>query len=224
MIGHNAPPPFEAFSLHIEDLYSTAAGTLTGEGVQNDEQEAALDALMDDFRKAKKDADAERANEKKPHDDAAKAVQAKWKPLLDKCDRAIDTCKAALTPYRAQKQALKDAEAKRLRDEAEAKAKAALELAKQSNAMDLEAREHAEVALKVAQKLTAVANKIDRSATGLRTYWEAEITDRRAALNYYIKREPEAFLDLIQTLADRDARSTRAPVPGVIFHERKKAA
>lgn len=224
MIGHNAPPPFEAFSLHIEDLYSTAAGTLTGEPVQNDAQEAAIDALMDDLRKAKKDADAERATEKKPHDDAAKAVQAQWKPLLDKCDRAIETCKAALSPYRTAKQAAKDAEAKRLRDEAEAKAKAALELSRNANGLDLEAREQAEVALKVAQKLTAVANKIDRSASGLRTYWEAEITDKRAALNHYIKREPEAFLDLIQSLADRDARTTRAPVPGVIFHERKKAA
>jgi chromosome segregation ATPase len=84
--------------------------------------------------------------------------------------------------------------------------------------------EQAEVALQVAQKLSAVANKLDRTSTGLRTYWEAEITDRRDALNHYIKREPEAFLDLIQTLADRDARSTRAPVPGVIFHERKRAA
>lgn len=224
MKGHNQPPPLEAFALHIEELYSTAAGTLTGESVQNDEQESAIDGLMDDLRKAKKDADTQRAVEKKPHDAAAKAVQAQWKPLLDKCDRAIDTCKAALTPYRTAKQAKADAEAKRLRDEAEAKAKAALELARNASAMDLESREEAEVALKVAQKLTAVANKIDRTATGLRTYWEAEITDRRLALNHYIRVNPDAFESLIQDLANYDARSTRAPVPGIVFHERKKAA
>lgn len=224
MIGHNSPPPFEAFSLHIEDLYSTASGTLTGECVQNDAQEAAIDELMDEFRKAKKAADDQRALEKKPHDDAGKAVQAQWKPLLEKCDRAIETCKAALTPYRAKKLAAKEAEAKRLRDEAEAKAREAQAALATANAMDLEQIEQAEVALQVAQKLSAVANKLDRTSTGLRTYWEAEVTDKRAALNHYIKREPEAFLDLIQTLADRDARSTRAPVPGVIFHERKRAA
>lgn len=224
MIGHNSPPPFEAFSLHIEDLYSTASGTLTGEGVQNDAQEAAIDELMDEFRKAKKAADDQRALEKKPHDDAGKAVQAQWKPLLEKCDRAIEACKAALTPYRAKKLAAKEAEAKRLRDEAEAKAREAQAALATANTMDLEQIEQAEVALQVAQKLSVVANKLDRSSTGLRTYWEAEVTDKRAALNHYIKREPDAFLDLIQTLADRDARSTRAPVPGVIFHERKKAA
>lgn len=223
MIGHNSPPPFEAFSLHIEDLYSTASGTLTGEGVQNDAQEAAIDELMDEFRKAKKAADDQRALEKKPHDDAGKAVQAQWKPLLEKCDRAIEACKAALTPYRAKKLAAKEAEAKRLRDEAEAKAREAQAALATANTMDLEQIEQAEVALQVAQKLSVVANKLDRSSTGLRTYWEAEVTDKRAALNHYIKREPDAFLDLIQTLADRDARSTRAPVPGVIFHERKKA-
>ena len=224
MIGHNSPPPFEAFSLHIEDLYSTASGTLTGEGVQNDAQESAIDELMDEFRKAKKAADDQRALEKKPHDDAGKAVQAQWKPLLEKCDRAIEACKAALTPYRAKKLAAKEAEAKRLRDEAEAKAREAQAALATANTMDLEQIEQAEVALQVAQKLSVVANKLDRSSTGLRTYWEAEVTDKRAALNHYIKREPDAFLDLIQTLADRDARSTRAPVPGVIFHERKKAA
>ena len=69
-----------------------------------------------------------------------------------------------------------------------------------------------------------MANKIDRSATGLRTYWEAEITDRKAALLHYIARAPERFTALIQQMADEDARGVRAPVPGVVFHERKRAA
>jgi hypothetical protein len=221
-IGHNAPPPYEAMSLHIEDLFALVSATLDGATVTNDEQDAALDALLDDLRKAKKDADAERAAEKKPHDDAAKAVQARWKPLLDRCDMAVSEIKSLLTPYREAKQRAKDEAARKAREEAEAKQRAAQEAMRQSE--DLEARFAAEEELKQASKLVAVANKIDSSATGLRTYWEAEITDRREALKHYITRNPDAFMGLIQQLADQDARGTRAPVPGVVFHERKKAA
>lgn len=222
MIGHNAPPPFEAHSLHIEDLFALVSGTVATGKVETDEQEAALDGLLDDLRAAKKAADAERASEKRPHDEAAKAVQSKWKPLLDRCDMAADEIKALLTPYRTAKQKAKDEAARKAREEAETKQKAAQEALRQSD--DLEARFAAEEELKQAQKLAATANKIDRSATGLRTYWEAEITDRREALKHYIARHPERFVALIQQMADEDARSTRAPVPGVIFHERKKAA
>lgn len=223
-IGHNAPPPFEAWSLRIEDLFKLVSDTTAGGTVQNDEQEAALDALLDDFRKARKAADTERAAEKKPHDDAAKAVQVRWKPLLDKCDMAAEEIKRLLTPYRTAKQRAKDEAARKAREEAEAKAAAAQEALRQSD--DLEARFAAEAELKQAKKLEAVANRIDRTATGLRTHWEAEITDRKAALLHYLKEQPEAFASLIQELADRDARNeaTRRDIPGVIFHERKKTA
>ena len=221
-IGDNNPPPDVAFGLQIDDLFALLSDTLAGGEVSNDEQEAAIDALLDDFRKAAKQADKERAAEKKPFDDAAKAVQAKWKPIIEKAERGATGCKEALTPYRTAKQRAKDEAARKAREEAEAKERAALEALRQSE--DLEAKFKAEQEIEAAKKLAAVANKIDRSATGLRTYWEAEITDRKAALIHYIARSPERFEALIQQMADEDARSTRAPVPGVIFHERKKAA
>jgi hypothetical protein len=59
----------------------------------------AVSKLLDMIRKAKKEADDFRAAEKKPHDDAAKAVQEKWKPLITRCDLAADAAKKALTPY-----------------------------------------------------------------------------------------------------------------------------
>ena len=67
---------------------------------------------------------------------------------------------------------------------------------------------------------------MDRRPTGLRTYWEAEITDRKAALLHYLVEQPEMFTGLIQQLADKDARNeaTRRVIPGIIFHERKVAA
>jgi len=223
MIGHNSPPPLVAHSLNIEDLFSLVSGSVASP-VENDDQEQALDALLDDVRKARKAADDQRVIEKRPHDEAAKAVQEAWKPLIDRCDKASDAIKAALTPYRTAKQRAKDDAARIARQEAEeAQRKAQEELRK---ADDLEERFAAEEALKRASKLEAVANRIDRAPTGLRTYWEAEVTDRRAALKHYITEQPEMFAGLIQELADKDARNpaTRRIIPGVQFHEKRKAA
>lgn len=215
----NNPPPHDMWSMHIEGLFDLANGI--GEAT-NDEQEQALDDLLDEFRKARKGADTERAAEKKPHDDAGKAVQAKWKPLLDRCDIAAEAIKKALTPYRAAKQRAKDEAARKAREEAEAAHKAA-QAAFQSD--DLADRLEAERLASQAKAMQVQANKIDRQSTGLRTYWEAEITDRKAALLHYIKSSPEAFEVLIQDLAAKDARNeaTRRDIPGVKFHERKVA-
>ena len=218
MLGHNNPPAIEAHSLTIAELLELANGITT---VETAEQEAAADQLLDDLRKAKKAADDARKTEKQPHLDASKAVDDAYRAPIRQADVATDHLKAVLTPYRAMQQSLKDAEAKRLRDEALAASQAAQ---KAFESDDLNDRAGAEDELKRARIASAQANKIGRTATGLRTHWQAEVTDRRAALNHYIRTQPEAFAELIQTLADRDARGTRAPVPGVIFHERKIAA
>lgn len=218
-IGHNGPPPHEAWALHIEELFEVANGIGPA---TNDEQEAALDDLLDQFRIAKRDADKERAAEKKPHDDAAKAVQAKWRPLLDRCDIAAKAIKDALTPYRTAKQRAADEAARKAREEAEAAHKAAQEAFKSS---DLDDRLEAERLAAQAKAMQVQANKIDRQSTGLRTSWQAEVTNRRDALLHYIKTQPDAFEALVQSLADKDARNeaTRRDIPGVKFHEKKEA-
>ena len=220
-IGHNSPPPIEAHSLHIEDLFSTVSGSLACP-ITTDEQEAGLASLLDEVRRARKAADDQRAIEKRPHDEAAAAVQAAYKPLLARCDTALAALKAALTPYREARQQAKDEAARKAREEAEELQRRAQESFR--TPVDLEERFEAEQNLHLADKMRAIANKIDRTATGLRTYWEAEIADRRAALNHYIRRSPERFEALVQQLADEDARGVRAPVPGINFIERKRAA
>jgi len=220
-LGHNNPPADVTFSLHVDDLFTTLSDTLAGGEVSTDEQEAAIDAILDDFRKAKGDSDKLRAAEKKPFDDAAKAVQAKWKPIMDKADRGAAACKEVLTPYRTAKRRAVEEAARIAREEAAAKAKAAQDALRAAD--DLEAKFAAEEALKQAEKQSKAASKIERAPTGLRTYWTAEVTDRKAALLHYIARNPEAFAALIQNLADQDARGTRPPVPGVTFTENKEA-
>ena len=218
MIGHNSPPAHEAHAMNIEELFALANGI---PAIETAEQEAAADQLLDDLRKARKAADESRKAEAKPFDDGKAAVQERYKPILSCADIATDAVKALLTPYRAAQKAKADAEAARLRKEAERAAQAAQE-ALQSD--DLEDRLAAEQAIKDARIATIQANKIDRAATGLRTSWEAEITDPRAALNAMLKSQPERFMALIQDIANELARTTREKVPGVLYHERKKAA
>lgn len=223
-IGDNSPPPDAAFSLHIDSLFSLLSDTLAGGDVSTDEQEAAIDDLLDEFRKAATDAEKERKTEKEPHLEAGRQVDQKWKPITDKAKRGADACKDALSPYRIAKQAAKDEAARKAREEAERLQREAQEALQTSD--DLEARFHAEQELEAAKRLSAQANRIDRSATGLRTYWEAEIVDKGMALRHYLKTNPDAFLELIQRLADKDAQNeaTRRSGIGIAFHERKRAA
>lgn len=217
-IGANNPPPEVAFSMEIDDLFAMVAAA--GE-VTNEEQDAAMDGLLDDFRKVRKSVDQQRASEKKVHDEAGKAVQARYKPLLEKADRGADEIKRLLTPYRARVKAEKDAAAAKAREEAEALQKAAQEALQASD--DLEGRYDAEEQIKAAQKLTAQANRIDRTAKGTRTIWTATIDDRRAALNALLPKFPERFEALIQQMADEACRSGRPVIPGISYSSREEA-
>jgi hypothetical protein len=222
VIGDNAPPPHEAHALHIEDLFSAASGSLAAGPIKTDEQEAALDSLLDDVRQAYKDADAQRAAEKKPHDDAAKAVQATWKPLLDRCDAASRAIKAALTPYRDAKQRAKDAAAQKARDEAEAVHQAAQAALRRSS--DLEERFAADAQLEHAKKLTAVANRIDRAPTGLRTVYRTEVTDMTAFSRWAWAHRREEYEAFLRDLAEREGRRGPVSIPGMIVHKERNAA
>jgi hypothetical protein len=218
-VGHNNPPPFDAHSLHIEDLFTMANGA---GAVEDDRAEEALDSLLDDLRKAKKDADTERATEKKPHDDAAKAVQAKWKPLLDRCDMAALQIKKLLTPYREAKQRARDEKARQVREAAEQQQREAQEALRASD--DMEERFEAEQKLKGAKKLTAVANKLDRTASGLRTYWSHRIVSRADLLRFVRERHPEDLADMLNEWARRKVAEGARSIPGCEITEEKRAA
>jgi DNA repair exonuclease SbcCD ATPase subunit len=219
MIGHNQPPPLEAMSLHVEDLFALTSATLAGGPVTTDEQEAALDGLLDELRAAKKLADAQRAADKKPILDAGKAIDAAWKPLLDRCDMGAEGIKMALTPYRTARQQAKDEAARQARAEADAKLAEAQAALKQSD--DLEERFAAEEQLKQAAKLTAQANRIDRSATGLRSHQVAEVTNPGELLKHIKLHDPQALLDW---LADYARKALPAQLPGVTIRIERKAA
>jgi len=224
-IGHNRPPEdaFAAFNAHIGDLFEEAKNFLDGAGIASEPEAEAVSKLLDLIRTASKDADKARAAEKKPHDDAGKFVQAKWKPLLDRCDLAVDTCKKALTPWLQKKAAEQAAAAEAARAEAEARQAAAAEAVRQTDVGDLAGREAAEALVKDAAKAEADAKRADRArpqatggarATTLRTYYRPELTDASAALRHYVATNPAAIKACLQGLAETDVREGRHTIPG----------
>jgi hypothetical protein len=226
-------PPVQVHGLHIDDLYAEAKQILDGAGVQTDEDAAMVAKLLDMLRQAKKGADEQRATEKKPHDDAAKEVQAAWKPLLDKCDLAAKVCKDALAPFLTAKEAAQREEAEQARKAAEEAQRAAAERLRATAPTDLAAREGAEAAIKEADKATKAAAKLDKSkahaiggsrAIGLRSYWIAELVDPTAALKHYRKHQPDALKAWLVDQAQRDANAGARAIPGFAINEDRRAA
>lgn len=224
MMGHNNPPAptvLEAHSANADDLFSTVSGS-TASPITTDAQEEALTALLDDVKKGKAAADESCEAEYRPHKAAADQVKADYKPVLGKFDKATQALKDALTPYRAAKQKAKDEAARIAREEAAQKLEAAQKALQTSD--DLESRFEAEEGLKQAARLTASANRIDRSATGLRTFWTHQITDRRAFLNYVAKHDPDALTEFLDAYARGKVNSGVRVLPGVLIQDEKRAA
>lgn len=234
-LGHNNPPeptPFDGFSVHIRDMFGEAKNFLDGDEIASDGQAQAVAALLDQLRTARKDADKARADEKKPHDDASKAVQAKWKPLLDMCELGEKTAKEALAPWLLKQEAEQRAQADAARRDAEEKARIAAEAARAAPANDLTAREDADRLIKDAENAAKFASKAEKAkanatggarAVGLRSYFTATLTDPVEALKHYKQTRPDDLKAFLLSLAQTDVSNGARSLPGFQIIEERKA-
>ncbi|WP_201829651.1 hypothetical protein [Microvirga zambiensis] len=226
VIGHNNPPeptPFERAEAQIIMLFDEAKNWLDGEGIATQAQADDVSKLLDMIRKAKKAADEARVEEKRPHDEAAKEVQEKYKPLLTRCDLAADAAKKALAPFLEKLEAEKRAKAEAARREAEGKARAAQEAIRAAQATDLAAREAAEALIQDAKKAEAVAKRAENDkahgkggsrAVTLRTTYRPVLKDAREAARYYWKTRQSELEAFLLTLAEKDVRAGQQDIPG----------
>lgn len=221
-------PPVEIHGMNIDDLFDQAKQWLDGKPIETQGQADDVGKLLEMIREARKAADAQRDIEKRPHDDASKAVQKVWKPLLDKCDLAASTARSALTPWRVkleEEQKAAAIEAQRVADEAAAKLRAAHtttapdDLEGQIVRNDLE--QQAKDAAKAAKRASNA--KAPTSGTRLRSYYSAEITDHIAFGKWAWEHRRADYLALLQTIADREATGPKS-IPGLHVHEGKRAA
>lgn len=249
-IGANNPPhdqtPFDAIKVHIEDLYEEAKNWADGAAIESQEQADAVQTLMRQVQEAAKAADDERKRENIPFDQGKVAVQAKYADLISdtkavrgKTVLAIDALKRALTPWLQKLEAARQAEAKRLRDEAEAAANAARAAAQAAQATnDLQATEDAEEAFKAAQGAERDARRVEVErpkavgygrAASLRDDWkitgfapiksdDGTVTAGEVALlRHYYSRNRQAMVEAALVLARTDVLNGVRSIPGLVI-------
>lgn len=237
-IGDNGGPPLEeaandnpvdAVFAEINDLFAEAAHWADGEPIADEATAAAITKLYDGLHAAGKRADELRVAEKKPHDDGAAAVQAKFNPFIQPKKGRVDLGKSALSDllsvWRAAKAKAAAAEAARIAAEAAAATLAAQEAIRASSG-NLAGRVEAEELLAHAAAVTKEAKRADKQATtgtGLRTVWRADLVDVNAALDWWFGERPEEFTALVQRLADSAVAAGVRKVPGFVVREEKVA-
>ena len=168
-----------------------------------------------------------------PHDTAIKALKSEYDAPVKDAEAVNKALREAATAYAR-------AEEKRLQDEQNAKheaerktaadaAKAIIEArAKQMRDDPIAAHTSPEPELPMAPPPPApvkvsLGGQVGK-VSGLRSYWEAEVTDYAAALQYYAQ-HPD-MIALVQKLSKADAKASKGSitVPGVRFYEDRRVA
>jgi D-ribose pyranose/furanose isomerase RbsD len=202
-MGGNNPPPFDPAIVEKHAEIAAQFIAAAGEWIENGDLASEEDAQrLNDFRAGirarKKETEDDRKAAKKPHDDAGKAVQTAYLPILEKLDRAISKTDPILKKWMEKVEAERKAEAARIAEEARRQREEADRLAAQAQARnDLSGEVDAEAAMKEAEKAEKTATRMAKgtvkvsSATGgarsasLRTIRRAEITNIYLVFNQF---------------------------------------
>jgi hypothetical protein len=219
------------FKEEVDDLLLEARNYLDGEPIANEQQAEAVSSLLNRLRRVAKDADIARAEEKKPFDEKAKAVQVKWKPIIEKAELASTTAKQALAPWLQKIDAANQRAADLAAQEAARLAQIAATAHREASG-NLSATEDAERLLKAslaaakdaarASKQKAHAKGGER-AIGLRSVWTPTLTDSCAALRFYREHQPEALKQWLVDQAEKDVRAGARSIPGFEVTEARVA-
>jgi hypothetical protein len=223
--------PFDVVTGEIDAYYDEAKNWASdGFKIENPEQADQIDALDKALLKSSQDADALRVEEKRPLDEQIDAIQARFNPFIQpkkgKVDVARASLKALLTTWRTAQQAKKDAEARRIRDEAAQAERLAQQAFAQSNVSDIAEREEAERLAERGADLAKLASRATKAATtgtGLRTSYMPVLIDPNAAIKHYWTKDPEAFHRLVLDMAITQVRSGAREIPGFRVEEVKGA-
>lgn len=239
--GHNNPPPFDPDVLadlaRRTDEFMAASTDIRRKAVpiQSEEHAALLTDHIGGLRGLTKQVDDARKAAKKPHDDAGKAVQEAFLPLLDRIKRALDFMLAEQTVWiskKAEEERKRKAEEERIAREKQAEADRLAREAAASGDFDAEAK--AEAARKEAEQLAKQAAKPatvnQGSATGaartigLVKVREARITNINLLFLHY--RDRPEVAEVLLRLANADIRAKDVDdslIQGIEIIETEKA-
>lgn len=228
-IGGNSPPPFDP--IEVADLAATADAFLNAcdiwrtTEIDSDDLAEQLTDQIAGLRANKKAVDEARKAAKKPHDDAGKAVQEAYTPILTRYERALKVMLDKAGAWLDRKRAEAEAQRRREREEAERQAEEARRMAMDAAATDsIDDQIAAEEAAKAAEKAMKAAARDVKvnvgSASGAgrtvstRTRKEVEITNVRVVFMRYQDR-PEVA-EVLHRLATAEANSKgfEGDIPG----------
>jgi hypothetical protein len=205
-IGGNLPSdPFERLSIEL-DAHKERIEAFINEPVTSEEQAAKAGLWSGQVDGIGKELDTLRKAEKRPLDEAVKAVQAKFSPKVD----------------------LASTLARRLKDHM-----SAWVLAKKRKA-EAEERERQEAARKAAESLempsseptqTRAPSKVVTGGVTVRTFKVPVITDIKAAAAFYagLPNPPRQFVEVIESMAEKNIKGG-IDVPGVHLETRERVA
>lgn len=224
------PDPFDALQIHIDDLYLEAGNWCDGAAIENAEQAAVVEQLLQDFKDAIGLAEAAQAAQIDPLMDEVKAVRERFYPLIGdtkqitgKAVRAKKALQAVKTVWANRLAAERAAEAERLRQEAARKAAEAVAAIK-ADPGNLSAVEEAETLLRDAKADQRAANRADKPATkGMRTAWITVVTDETVAMRTMWGRHREELVAFSLILAQRDVHNGKRALDGFSITETKVA-
>lgn len=240
-IGHNNPPEpteFEKFNAKLKD-WAEAADVWAARGELDDELAPRARDFIDGVKKFARLADAARDAEKRPYLEAGRAIDARWKGLIDAAAKIAKTVEPKLLAYMKKQKAIADAKAaeaaKAAREAEEAKKRAELDAAQAMTAsarIDAERRAAEAAAQQKAAERAASNGKVAvASATGLaknaglRTVRRARIDEPMRTLLHYARHSE--VLALIERLANADIRAAKGAeieIPGVTVIETQELA
>lgn len=238
--GGNMPEGEDRFH-QLQEKIASLAEKAKGVGtvITTLEQANAAAEVLEPMRGLWKLADAQRKVEKKPHDDAAAAVQAKWadmlqtaahwgKTLLDAIEAFKATEKKRLEReeadrQRAERERLAEENRKRIAAEAEAAAREATAKGEDKPAAPTEEEIAAQAEQEAAAQIAAApAPEITAPRVGTAygkavskaTTRKGRIIDVRALCEHFIHSGDDDFIDYLQKRADAAARA-KITLPGM---------
>jgi hypothetical protein len=228
VIGHNSGDL--SLSEQITSYAANALAWLKRHAIKDETTKNQAANMRAELLRLKIAADEARVEEKRPHDEAAKAVQAKWAPLVKTAEDAANSLRDALTVFMREEQRKLDEERRKAHEEAVKKAEAERKKIEAERAKQLAEDPIAALTSETPElppipdaplpvKVHAGGQRGRRA--GLRTQKRYEITDYAAALAH-VKDHPDVIA-AVEKVAFAQARAG-ASVPGVKVTEEQVAA
>lgn len=246
--GHNQPPPEEKKGFFDDldeekspadlaiDRGKTALAKATlaykkGPAKTQDEVDAA-EGFVRQVSDSAKALDEIRVTEKRPHDEAAKAVQEKYAPLIKTLkDAAAALKKQRIEPFLIEQERIRRAEEQRAREAAEKAEREAAEKAAAAEEGDFVARQEAELAAGKAKEATKAARTVASTKTGAKHGTSTRATSLRKVKKGVITNiskflaaniQNPVLIEACQRIADEKARQN-IECDGMTIKEEEKA-